>query len=352
MKLETLQLFSYELALKRPIVFKNETLTTRKGLLLEMKDSKGRQVVSDIAPLPYFSPESLPATLEVYSQIKDVLLKSHWSLKLLLAKKNILHECLCPQKFPSLFFGFEFALLSLMMPRFCIRPHVPINLLMMGSDSIILEKIKEASNYSRLKVKVGPRTPEKMLELIEKITPLLKPHQKLRLDVNRSWSLRQTLFFCEHFPIELCDYLEEPLKDPKEYLTLSSYCSHPLAFDESLLDTPLNFILSIPTKKAFVIKPTLIGSLQEINRFYQKACRYKLDFVLSSSFESGLGHLMIAHLSRYLGLEAPMGLDTYHWLKEDVLAESLHFDQGLLYLEKENLFKPKLNKELLKPIYV
>lgn len=352
MKIETLQLFSYDLPLKRPLILKSQTLQSRRGLLVEMTDEKGRKAVSDIAPLPFFNPETIPAILEAYSQLKEQLLKTHWSLKLLLSSNNILNHTLDYKRYPSLFFGIEFALLSLLMPKFCISPHVTVNRLLMGSDETILDNLQNTQDHEKIKIKIGPRSPDKMIELIEKMRLHLKPHQQLRIDGNRAWTLRQTLLFCEHFPLELCDYLEEPLQNPKEYLTLANYCSHPIGFDESLLDTPLNLLLSVPTKKAFIIKPTLIGSLQRMNFLYQKACKFKLDFILSSSFESGLGHLMIAHLSRYLGLQAPIGLDTYQWLKDDVLLDPLNFQKGQLFLEKENLMKPRLNSDILRPVYV
>lgn len=352
MKIDTLQIFSYELPLKKALVLKGVTLSSRRGLLLQMSDENGRSAFSDIAPLPHFSPENLPDTLDVYAQIKPKLLKTHWSLKTLFSQNNILYQSLDPEKFPSLFFAIEFALLSLMMPSVCTSPHIQINSLLMGSDEVILQRMPLLKSFSRIKLKPGPRSPEKLGELIERILPYMQEGQKLRIDFNRSWDIKQTLAFCEKLPLEYCDYLEEPLKNPAEYLSLSNYTAHPIAFDESLLDTPLNLLLSVPTKKAFVIKPSLMGSLQKINFYYQKACRYKLDFVLSSAFESGLGHLMIAHLCRYLGIEAAIGLDTYTWLKKDVLMDPLKFTKGTLLLKMQNLVQPELNKELLKPIYV
>lgn len=352
LKIETLQLFSYTLKLKKPIILHGSSLTTRQGLLLKMSDGRGRSTACDIAPLPHFSPDSLPQIAQAFKEIKKKLMGSFWSLKLLLSPNNILHDSLSPIAFPSLFFALEFALLSLMMPTFSLLSKVKVNLLLMGTEEEILYKMRDSAFYPALKLKVGLRSPEQTLALLENLAPYLSPGQKFRIDVNRSWNLHQTLFFTKHFPVSLCEYLEEPLKDPEDYLSFSSYSDFPLGFDESLLDTPLDYILSIPTKKAFIVKPTLWGSLQRMNTLYQKACRHKLDFVLSSSFESGLGHLMIAHLSRFLAIESPIGLDTYSWLEEDVLNSPLIFSKGSLILPKENLIKPDLNLEALLSIDV
>ncbi|MCH9633437.1 MAG: o-succinylbenzoate synthase [Chlamydiae bacterium] len=343
MRVESLEIFSYNLKLKTPLIFKNASLESRQGVLLQVGDEQGRKVTCDIAPLPHFSPDSLSSSLDAYSQLKKELLNSYWSLKLLLSPNNILNQKLSPSLYPSLFFGIEFALLSLMMPSFSLSSKVKVNLLLMGSDEAILKKASIIADYEAIKLKVGIRSPEQTLELIHQITPYLNPSQKLRIDVNRAWTMKQTLFFCDHFPKHLCDYLEEPLQDPKEYLSFSNYCSYPIAFDESLLQQPLDYLLSIPTKKALIIKPSLLGSLQKMNLLYQKACKHKLQFILTSSFESGLGHLMIAHLSRFLAIESPIGLDTYNWFKEDVLSETLTFSKGSLVLPKENLIRPDLD---------
>lgn len=352
MRLDTLELYSYNLKLKTPLHLKNNRLLHREGLLIKVGDGRGRKSACDIAPLPHFSPDTIPSVIEAFSSLKKKLLKSFWSLKLLLSPQNILNESLSPKELPSLFFGLEFALLSLMMPKFSLFSKVKVNLLLMGSDEEIIKKIAISPFYPALKLKVGKRSPEQTLALIEKLAPALGPNQKFRIDVNRAWTLHQTLFFCEHLPLSLCEYLEEPLQNPEDLLSLSNYTNFPLAFDETLLDMPLDYILSIPTKKAFIIKPTLLGSLQKMNLLYQKACRHKLDFVLSSSFESGLGHLMIAHLSRFLAIESPIGLDTYSWFEEDVLNDPLVFSKGNLILPKENLIKPDLNTDYLTPIDV
>ncbi len=352
MRVETLELFSYDLKLNTPIQLKGAQLETRKGLLLQIGDGRGRKAVCDIAPLPHFSPDTLSSILDAYADFKKRLLNSYWSLKLLLSPQNILNEHLSHSDYPSLFFGIEFALLSLMMPRFSLFTKVKVNLLLMGSDDAILKKAPLIQEYQATKLKVGKRSPEEALKLIEEIIPYLGPSQKLRIDINRSWTVRQALFFCEHFPISLCDYLEEPLQNPEEYLSFANYCNFPLAFDESLIEMPLDYLLSIPTKKALIIKPTLLGSLQKMNYFYQKACKHNLQFILTSSFESGLGHLMIAHLSRFLAIESPIGLDTYKWLEEDVLLAPLTFSKGSLHLPKENLVKPGLNMTKLTKIDV
>ena len=332
-------------------MFKGSSLDHREGLILKVMNDHGQSIQTDIAPLPGFHTESLKSVLKVFPAIQKKLEGSFWSLKLLLNSDHLLSQSLSYKKYPSLYFALEFALLCHLMPKIDFFQKIKVNALLVGSDSEIKLKTPLLKSYDSLKIKVGKRGPYELLALIDKIKPHLNEHQMLRIDFNRSWELKDLLQFCKHFPLELCQYLEEPLKNPLELLPFSNYYPHPIGFDESLLDTSLEFLLTIPTKRAFIIKPTLIGSLQKINHFYSKACLHNLDYILTSTFESGIGHLMIAHLAHYLALENPIGLDTYNWLEDDILTKPLEFNQGSLDLKCQHILNPYINWNKLTPLY-
>lgn len=346
-KIANLFLYDYNLLLNHPIELKGHPLGNRRGCLLKMVSDKRRGIFADVAPLPYFHKESLEDIKECFSEIKERLIGTHWSLQLLLKEKHILMDLPLYKKYPSLFFAIEFALLCHLMPKFNFFQDIKINALLAGSDEEILSKASLLKERRAIKVKAGRREPHEMLMLMEKLAKALPGH-KFRVDINRAWPLDKTRAFCKKFPIELCEYLEEPLKNPLDFLTFSNEFLHPIAFDESILDTPLEFLLSVPTKAAFIIKPTLIGSLQKINQLYSKAELHGLKFILTSAFESGLGHLMIAHLAHFLGIEDPIGLDTYHWLKNDVLSKKLVLFEGVLNLKENHLLNPYVDMKALK----
>ena len=350
-KIQDLQLYSYRLKLKQPLLLKESLVDYREGLILKMTNANGQSIQTDVAPLLNFHTESISSILKIFPQIQKALTKSFWSLKLLLNSEHLLSQNLSYQKYPSLYFAIEFALLCHLMPKLDHFQNIKINGLLSGTDNEIEIKAPLIKSYGSIKLKVGARGAYELLSLIEKISPHLKAEQKLRIDFNRSWELSELLEFCKHFPIELCEYLEEPLKNPLELLHFSSSYAHPIAFDESLLDTSFEFLLTIPTKRAFVIKPTLIGSLQKINYFYSKARLHNLQFILTSTFESGIGHLMIAQLAHYLAIEDPIGLDTYQWLESDVLTKPLEFNKGVLSLKEQHILNPYINWSALTPCY-
>lgn len=352
LKIINLELFEYSIQLKYPIILKEHKLSSREGFLLKITDEKGRTTHTDIAPLPHFSSESKEDVIVAFKNIKNILINSFWSLPLLLSFKNILYDSLSYKSYPSLFFGLEFGLLSLLMPINFKTQQVPINGLLMGDDEQMLSAIKNFKNYSKIKVKVGSRSPKEFLNTLDKLMPSIQDNQKLRLDINRQWNLKESVYFCHHFPKDYCDYIEEPLNNPFEYLSLSEHVSHPIAFDESIFDVPLEFLLSLPTKKALVIKPTLMGSLKEIKLLLEKTIKHNMYLILSSSFESGLGHLMIAHLNEFLGLKHSIGLDTYRFIEKDLMLDQLILEDGFLHIPTPSYNQLPLNFKKLNLINV
>lgn len=349
-KIVDLSLYAYQLDLHRPIPILNQQITKRLGFILKVVTDDQRITYADVAPLDHYHKETLESVLKQFEKIKPTLLDSFWSIKMLLGKNHLLYQILSDSDFPSLFFAIESALLTFLMPQSNLTKTVAINAFLQGSDEDILQKKTLLKDFKSIKIKVGHRDASQTLALIDKLSPHLDSNQKLRLDIQQKWSLSETLFFCSHFPIKRCEYLEEPLQNPLEFLRLAHETAHPIAFDESILTTPLDFLLSVPTKKALVIKPSLIGSLQRIYTLYSKARKFNLEFILTSCFESGLGHLTIGRLAHYLAIEEPIGLDTYYALKSDVLLSPLDMNFGYLHLKDDDFLFSKLNATMLKLI--
>jgi hypothetical protein len=74
--------------------------------------------------------------------------------------------------------------------------------------------------------------------------------------------------------------------------------------------------------KAVIWKPTVMTQESIMTRIQGKKC------ILSSACESGVGILGIASLA---STSEPVGLDTYRFLKSDVLATPLDFTKGTLH---------------------
>jgi O-succinylbenzoate synthase len=271
----------------------------REGLILELTGN-GKKGLGEIAPLPGWSSENLKQVLEELE-----------------SKKRIS---------PSVLFGLEMAELQL-VNSIKLPTEVPISPLLMGSEKEILKQAEKLENQgvSSIKLKLGSFQPKRAAQLVKE----LKSSFLLRIDLNRCWTLQESLFFCSHFSQEDFDYLEEPCQ---KFADLFKF-DFPIAVDESLREQPLNEILKIPKLKALIFKPTLQGGVGIGKILAAAAAQRGIDLIFSSSYESGLGILQIIHLCYYLQVPIkPLGLDTYKFLKEDLLLERLSMENGKLKL--------------------
>lgn len=251
------RLFRYALPLK------NGNL--REGLILQWGDRFG-----EIAPLPGFSKE----TLEEAQNETLQWLKSQQEPTL----PSVRFGIACAQK----------SLRSVRLPLCALGPR---------------------TGFSTVKLKLGH------LSLTDAIS-LVKEHcaqARLRLDCNRAWTLAEGLEFASHFKPTDFAYLEEPVQSFEELIAFSKATHFPIALDESIhADWS-----QIPSLKAIVVKPTVVGSIPQIPPH--------LDLVLSSAYESGLGLLHIANLANNT---LPIGLDTYRALEDDILMNPIDCSSG------------------------
>jgi len=269
-----LRAYTYSLPLIAPY-------TTRHGIVIEWPDGRW----SEASPLEGWSSD----------QREDVL--SAWQENRLAAD------------LPSLQFAMQALPMTPKTLSYCA--------LLAGTSADIFKKAsllkQEGVHYVKVKLKGIPI--EKAIE----ITRELAKDFRLRIDFNRSLDLITALYFAEHCQGESIDFFEEPLRNSQEL----RHFPFPIALDESLREEGYEPLIALSQVKALVIKPTMTGGLQDWERFGKP-------IVLSSSFESGIGIAQILLLSAPHHL--PPGIDTYRFLKEDLLEEPLHFESGKVHL--------------------
>jgi len=259
----TTRLYQYNL----PVASRN--WQTREGLILQWNDGWG-----EIAPLPGFSKETFE---EAKAEILSLLP----------------HLETAQPKLPSVRFGLSSAKRPLQ------SVHLP------------LCALGERDGFSTIKLKLGHLPLDEAIALVQRT----HRHYRLRLDCNRSWTLAQALEFARHFKPNDFEYLEEPVRTFDELMEFSRITGLPIAVDESVRDAAA--WQKLPSLKAVVVKPTVIGEIPQIPP--------GLELVLSSSYESGLGLLHIAALSKGT---LPIGLDTYRALQDDILTEPIDCSSG------------------------
>lgn len=241
----------------------------REGLILQIHDGWG-----EIAPLPGFSKETLD---EAKNEILSVLFEN--------AKPSL----------PSVKFGLScagkpFDASALKMPLCAFK--------------------KPRPNCDSLKLKLKNIPLEEAISTVKQYIG----RTRLRIDCNRSWSLEEALYFASHFSPSDFEYLEEPLHSFSDLLRFSKITKFPIAVDESLREQSY---LNIPTLKAAVVKPMLMGGIPKL----------PVPIVLSSVYESSLGVLQIA---RFASPHITHGLDTF---SDDFLTPPLQVENGYLTWE-------------------
>lgn len=311
MKIQSLDMKKFQLPLKGGQM--------RKGMLINLFNDKGSNSWGEVSPLPKWSLETLEDSILQLNQKKSEIFKISWT------KENCFKEISKLELLPSVAFGIESALLSLLDP---LSNHaVILSSLLMGSCVEITQqaKIKELQGYTSAKLKVSNLTFDEAFFVINQ----LKDKFRLRIDVNRAWTTPEALNFFAQFPLDAFDYVEEPFQNPKD---LTKFL-HPLGVDESYpSDLDLEQLELLPTLKAIIYKPTIQGGISGCLALHDFTKRRNLKLVLSSSFESDLGLSLIASMAYRLLLDSPVGIGTIDYLNETLCDDALQFEGPLAHL--------------------
>jgi o-succinylbenzoate synthase len=272
----------------------------RQGLLLKLTDEFENQSCGDIAPLPKRSRESLRDVIDQLQQKQRDILRIDWTPHNFI--ENLQKLCL----FPSVIFGLESALLTLLSP---LDDHtIQTSALFMGTFEEIMEQsqVRALEGYTSAKLKVSQLN----FRDAERAIYALKDKFRLRIDVNRAWTTSESLHFFRQFSLDCFDYVEEPFENPHDLFLFT----HPFAVDESFPDEiSYEQLESLPQLKAVIYKPTIQGGLTGCLQLHEWCVKRGVQLVLSSSFESEIGLAHIVSMAHRLSISAPVGVGTVHF---------------------------------------
>lgn len=350
MKLGNFEIFEYELALAQPITTEDHKLTSRWGLLIKLSSDSGSVGWGEIAPLPDCSRESLDLARQQTLKLKSTLIGSDLPHDLSPTGKGWSLWRLPANLAPSVRCGLELAVWNL-QPVEEPRKTVLVDGLLAGARDEVFHWAYEMVRlgYKAVKLKVGGRPLNEEIEITWKVRETIGDRVRLRLDANRAWSLDQALQFGEAVSTCDIDYIEEPTADPANFEVFFSSCGIPVAVDETLWVSPVKRLEEIRGIKAAILKPTLLGGFQKAHNLAQRAQRLRIQPVVSSCFESGVGILGLARFAAFLSLEhVAAGLDTYRWLNRDLLVPGLKIDHGRIEVGLPTDGGRELNKSSLR----
>ena len=302
--------FQFRIATKR-LPVKGTHTEYREGILL--RSTTNPNIWSEASPLPGFSTDTLD------------------DVKASLDSNNI--------DVPSL----EFAVESL-SSDFPISGKIPVCALLASTD---LDSFTYSANqlsdspFRAVKVKVGRSSIEDDIRRVGALRNALRADQSIRLDSNRSWNLPEAIHFANQIAEFQIDFIEEPVENPNdlEQFFAESGCRY--ALDETLVDQRFD-VQDFPNASVFVVKPTIIGRFSRI----KSLIALEKPIVFSSVFESGVGIYQIGRMAAACSENIAVGLDTYRWLKEDVVLTPWSFDDGYFEFHEP----PKVDLNCLTPI--
>ncbi len=294
----------------------------RSGAILKIVSSEGKKTCGDVAPLPHWSSESIEEASGQIAQKKQEILARIWE------ESTCLEQIKELNLYRSVSFALESALLTLLSPL--TEHEVAISTLFLGSPEEIAKQAEKRlkEGYISAKLKVGHLSFAEAKKLILQLKDLFR----LRIDVNRAWTTRESLDFFSSFDLNAFDYVEEPFQNPQDLMQFT----HPLAVDESFPnDLTLHELEKLSHLKALVYKPTLQGGLAYCLEPYFWCKKQGVSFVLSSSFESDIGLSHIASMAHRLGLSSPLGLGTEMYLTSYLKGQPLFISAGIMKIPQQ-----------------
>ncbi len=238
-----------------------------------------------------------------------------------------------PDKYPSLRFAFETALLGLLNGnKDCVynndfykgKEGIHINgLIWMGEKEFMLQQIKDKieQGFTCVKMKVGAIDFETELTLLKYIRDEYTSDDiTLRVDANGAFSPSEALEKLKRFSEFDLHSIEQPIKQG-QYEAMANLCERTpldIALDEELIGVVGGDrlkMLEVINPQYIIIKPTLVGGLQDTQEWvdYAESCNVK--WWITSALESNIGLNAIAQYTYQTGNKMPQGLGTgqlYH----------------------------------------
>lgn len=290
--------FRYRLPFREPLKMAGRTYTHREGLVLRYGIRHPFRW-AEAAPLPGFSSESLD----------DLLSTSFVDI---------------PPRLPSLRFALD-ALRDPDADSDTLLPRIPVNALIGSGTPQQMRHAAETAvgrGFTTLKVKIGRSLAEETAFLDGFVSA--HPGIRLRLDANASFTLDEALAFLPRFAAYNPEYIEQPVADAGDLMTLARKSDVPIAADESIRNrSDAERLLNDGAVSVFVLKPMMIGYWADTLSILDSAYRKRVGCVITTSMESGIGRRITARFAaRYAPLDLAHGLTTGPLLSSDTIVDT------------------------------
>ena len=312
--------------------------TERKSWIIELADGE-RTGIGECAPLPGLSCDDIPDYEKTLRALCDKFEQ----------EGQIDYNLMRP--YPSMLFGLETALLSLLRsegvkecrssdntlasnPSSLIshpssnspsfggvrggsilfnnafsrgEQGIPINgLVWMGSYEEMMQRIEEklSQGYRCIKLKIGAIDFDKELDMVRSIRERFSSKElQIRLDANGGFSYDEALYKMELLSQYAVHSIEQPIK-AKQWAFMADLCREsplPIALDEELIGVNMpemkRHILNIIKPAYIVLKPSLHGGMHGCREWISIAREMGIGSWITSALESNIGLNAIAQFT-------------------------------------------------------
>ena len=364
-RISAFDFYRYALKLSLPISGK-EKAKEREGLIIHFKSAEGAEGFGDVAPFPGRSRESVQDCLDQIKGLKKFLLSVE--LPKHLERLDGGFERIFKDMYlkPSLRFGVETALLTLLANgrKVSLRgllstenhDHIKLNGLIYDQAETLDEKTAQArqmigAGFQSIKLKVGSDL-KKEIKTVQAFSEAIDGRALFYVDANQTWTLNQAVEFGNEVGLAALAYIEEPFKNIYDIPEFFAQTTIPIALDESLLKYPFEEIKSIDGVYTLILKPTLLGGIERAWKLMHEAKRLALSSVVSSTFESDIGILGLAHLAGSTSRDYPAGLDTLKYFEQNLLKEKIPVNHGKMDISRGGFRADQIRFDLLTKIEI
>lgn len=297
----------FELPFKKPYVVGSVSIPTRQGVMVRC--TRGSRVgYGEVAPLAGFHRETLPEALSCLQEA----IRNHSTPMVRSAAFGM--SCAIETAAANKRFGFGDP---------APATSVGINAFFSGGarDAKVAFTAGAFDGFRTIKIKIGRGKPVDDLRTINTILGLVDDDVRIRLDGNRMMSLSTAERLLSRLDASRIDYVEEPLQDHADFSELSRRVGMVMAIDESLhLGLPIEEVLGAPGVEVQVVKPSLLGALEEVESVVTRGRIHGMDTVLSTAVDSSYTIALVARMATALGIgDRDHGLGTAGLFAADVV---------------------------------
>jgi len=304
----------FEIPFLVPYRVGNESLTVRRGVMVRI--CKGKRIgYGEVAPLPGLHRETLDQAL---ASLQESIINNTAPM------------------WPSAAFGLSCAIeTAAANPRYGFADQasssdIGVNAFFAGGSREAKTAFTDGrfQGFKTIKIKIGRGKSVDDLRTINTVLDLVDSDVRIRLDGNRMMSLATAERLLSRVDANRIEYVEEPLQDHADLSELSRRVGMVMAIDESLhLNVPIEEVLGAPGVEVQVVKPSLIGALEEVESVVTQGRINGMDTVLSTAIDTSYTIALVARMAGVLGVgDRDHGLSTANLFASDVVAPASIID--------------------------